>query len=159
MMGRCRELVELWRATGERFQWDPNLEDSAKLFMVAVSLMALGDETSARPLLEELRDLVVRRLETDPRNFAHVNRLGFAQGMLGKRAAAVATLARARELIDENPDARDAALVRWENAAYRIWAGESTKALAEFARLLRDPANAPPWGNVHRMRRLCLVAG
>jgi TolB-like protein len=156
-LGRYRDFVDIWLSDPEEFRWHPAYKGyhDLNLIMVAGNMRALGEESLARPLLERLHASMSRHLDKDPKNVSAMNTRGLAEAMLGDHSKGAATLASARELMAENP--QNFIGRRWENAAYRTWAGESSEAIAAFAELLRQPLEGVNWGHVHLMRSLWLL--
>jgi tetratricopeptide (TPR) repeat protein len=87
-------------------------------------------------------------LAGQPNNADLLADLALAQGILGERENALASVQKSAELLPESRDAVNAPTDAVTCALALAWAGEKERALAEVQRLLRVPFGA----NVHVVR-------
>ena len=115
----------------------------------AVALAAHGNQAAARARLEKPSADLRAQLIQEPTNDALWGRLGMIEAILGHPEEALRCARKAVELVPESIHARLGATNRESLASVYAWTGDKDRAIAEYARLLRVPADL----NVYEMRR------
>lgn len=110
---------------------------------------AAGDVEGARQMLEQERAGLFARSATEPDNDTIWAALGRVEALLGHREEALSYALRAVGLVSESVDAYQGTIRRRDLAFVYAWTGDKERAIAECARLLRQPAGF----NVHELRR------
>jgi TolB-like protein len=148
------ELIRLWRDGVQSSNWN-GVDVNLLRVLVAAAYLSRKDVASARPLIEEIRDLAQQQLAREPNQTEALNRLGLALGMLGETQAARAALAQARANFAGQPPGKVNWL--WSNVMGRAWAGEKAESIAGFVEILHTPAMASIGTNVYRLQHSFLV--
>jgi TolB-like protein/Tfp pilus assembly protein PilF len=108
-----------------------------------------GDQAGALASLGHIPEEMTRRLEREPKNPRIWLTEAFVQLIQGHAADSERLVARSVELIPESLDALEAPVYASFDAEIGDYAGDKDRALAEYARLLRDPGT---FLTVHRMK-------
>ena len=109
--------------------------------MVARIIYLGGDQAAALARLGNVPDEMPKRLEREPKNPRIRLMEAYVELIQGRTADSVRSGDRAVELIPEATDAVESPLYASMVAINDDHAGEKEKALAEYARLLRDPGS------------------
>jgi TolB-like protein/Flp pilus assembly protein TadD len=138
-LGDYAEEIRLRRMqpydTGSSLQhWEQDVFAARTIFL-------RGDQAGALARLGHIPDEMPKRLEREPKN----PRIWLFQAVVdlvqGHPADAVRSVDRSLQLIPESLDALEAPLYASLGASIYDYAGETDRALAEYARLLRDPGS------------------
>jgi len=152
LLGDWPGIIALWRESGPRFRIG-SFTPSMRRFMVADAFLSLGDPASARPLLEQNREELLRALVANPDDSMALTELGVTLGMLGDRTGARVALDKGGQLIVASGLKPPRAFsLRWEYAAARSWVDDKPSVIREIRRLLREPSPRMPLANVHVLR-------
>ena len=126
-------------------------------FEFALCLAASGDVPAAREQIAGLAAPLRERLKAEPENANVWGQLGCIEAVLGRAEEA---LRCARKSVDLLPEASDTWLGpgrRADLALVYAWTGDKSRAIAEYARLLRTPGGGASYSylmpKVHVMKR------
>ena len=108
--------------------------------------LAAGDPRRAEKSFRDAETFALKLLEKEPRRngLEEFSRpLAMVQSMLGKHAAALATIESARTSSPESRDATNGPVISFTRSVILVRAGRSEEGYAEVARLLRVPFGSP----------------
>ena len=134
--GRYLDAVGLWRVV-------PSVDPLARGERLAFLYLAAGDTKRAQQNFHAAESAARTISPGEVLNGITLAQLAMVQSMLGKHAAALATIDLART---QNPEARDAIngpSLSFTRSVILVRAGRSAEGYAEVARLLRVPFGAP----------------
>jgi len=104
---------------------------------------AAGDPRSAAQTFRIAERYGRERLKGDPEDTDSLVHFALVESMLGKHAAALDTIERARTLAPEARDAINGPGISFERSVILVRGGRSTEGYAEAARLLQVPFGSP----------------
>ena len=133
--GRYLDAIRLWDAV-------PSQDPLARGERIGFLYLAAGDPTGAEQSFSGAERHALRMLQRDPAR-VELTQLGLVQSMLGKHAAALATIADAAKISPEGRDAVNGPAVAFARSIILVRAGRSAEGYAEVERLLRVPFGAP----------------
>jgi TolB-like protein/Flp pilus assembly protein TadD len=144
------DWAEYKRINREQRYFDGNTQDAhwSQDAFAADVFAESGDMAAARARAAEAEAQMRDALAGQPNNADLLADLALAQGILGERENALASVQKSAELLPESRDAVNAPTDAVTCALALAWAGEKERALAEVQRLLRVPFGA----NVHVVR-------
>ncbi len=116
----------------------------------AICYLALGDRAGATGRLGDFPAELHTRLQREPKNALYWGILGGMEAVLGHRDEARRCADRCVELLPVSRDALDGVTLAFLRAYVYDLTGDRDTALAEYARLLREPCTA--FGNVHDLQ-------
>jgi len=133
--GRYLDAIRLWDAV-------PSQDPLARGERIGFLYLAAGDPTRAEQSFSGAERYAMRLLQREPAK-VDLTQLGLVQSMLGKHAAALATIADAGKKSPEGRDAINGPAVAFARSIVLVRAGRSAEGYAEVERLLRVPFGAP----------------
>jgi len=133
--GRYQDAARLWAAV-------PPQDPLARGERIGFLYLAAGDASHAEQAFRGAETFALGMLKSEPERVDQVQ-LGLVQSMLGKHAAALATIEDARTKAPEARDAINGPYVSFIRSVILVRAGRSAEGYAEVARLLRVPFGAP----------------
>jgi hypothetical protein len=150
--GDAATILEVWQRSGPNWRFD--LVDGVyDELLPAMALTVRGEPERARPILEKLRGSLTANLTTEPENAVKWIDLALVHAILGDRASAMTASERSRQVAEKSHDVIAIGDCAGDAAVVLAWLGEKDRALAEVARLLRDPA-ASLYINAHLLRHI-----
>jgi TolB-like protein/Tfp pilus assembly protein PilF len=114
--------------------WEQDVADARVLFME-------GDKAGALARLGNIPDEMPKRLEREPMNPRIRTMQAYIELIQGRNADAIRSAARLAQLLPESLDALESPSYASFGAVNNDYAGDKDGALAEYARLLRDPGS------------------
>ncbi|MFN2476122.1 MAG: hypothetical protein ABR526_07275 [Chthoniobacterales bacterium] len=108
-------------------------------YMRGCIALAQGNREAATPLFAESCKFFEERVRKTPNRAQPHMRLAMTYAFMGQKEDALREEAKATELCPESKDTFDGAVVSTARPVVYAWTGESDKAIAELARLLRTP--------------------
>jgi TolB-like protein len=133
--GRYLDAVRLWAAV-------PPQDPLARGERIGFLYLAAGDAAHAEQSFRGAEEFALGVMKREPAQVDLIQ-LGLVQSMLGKHAAALATIEDARTGNPESRDATNGPYVSFVRSVILVRAGRSAEGYAEVARLLRVPFGAP----------------
>jgi len=133
--GRYLDAVRLWAAV-------PPEEPLARGERIGFLYLAAGDTRHAEQSFQGAEDFALALQKREPGRVVPVE-LAMVQSMLGKHAAALATIENARARAPESRDATNGPYVSFMRSVILVRAGRSAEGYAEVARLLHVPYGSP----------------
>ncbi|MEO6246904.1 MAG: protein kinase [Opitutaceae bacterium] len=143
------EFLRLDRQHPATTHRDPSFPSTVYGAIVAAQVYrSLGDMEGARSRLENIPLNLQAQLQLDPDNKRCLTSAALVEALLGNKEVALRRIARAKELFPESKNAFVGVSISVLHAQVCMWTGDTERALAEFARLLRIPSDL----NVHEMK-------
>jgi TolB-like protein len=133
--GRYLDAVQLWAAV-------PTQDPLARAERIGFLYLAAGDASHAEQSFRGGEEFALGLMKREPGQVDLVQ-LGMVQSMLGKHAAALATIEEARTRNPESRDATNGPYVSFVRSVILVRAGRVEEGYAEVARLLRVPFGSP----------------